>query len=247
MIPFPVARLFGPTRHPLRDNLPLILLALVLVPAVTIPHDVHLVLTVLAILGGLLIPIWGIASIRRRKHSFCGPADRITLLRMVLTGGVAALALISLPGGHPVGAQATLLHAVSATALDGVDGYVARRTGTASRDGARFDVDADALLALALSVSASVIVGWWVMLIALMRYAYVGAARVRPALRQPLAPSLLRRGIGVAQPIALCAVIAPGLPGATATAIAVIALALLTFSFGRDIWNQERAGRAAGS
>ena len=45
-----------------------------------------------------------------------------------------------------------------ALALDGVDGQVARRTGTASELGARFDMEVDAFLILVLSVAAGRVV-----------------------------------------------------------------------------------------
>ena len=40
------------------------------------------------------------------------------------------------------------------TALDGVDGWLARRSGIASAFGARFDMEIDALLILVLAVLA---------------------------------------------------------------------------------------------
>lgn len=241
MLPFPAIRLFGSTPHPVRDNLPLILLALILIPVVTIARGIPATVIAPSILVGLLIPTRGLSSIVRRPTPFCGPADRITLFRMVLTGGVGALALLSLPDIAPVCPWATLMLAIPAIGLDGVDGYVARRTGTASREGAEFDVEADSLLVLALSVSAAVVVGWWVVIIGLMRYGYVALAKGSPSLRRPLPRCNLRRGIGIVQPIALCVALVPGVPGPVSTAVAGIALALLMYSFGRDIWTQTRA------
>ena len=79
------------------------------------------------------------------------------------------------------------------TLLDGVDGWLARRDQTASRFGARFDMEIDALLILALSVLAwrHDKAGEWVVISGLLRYVFVaaGAALARPgcarAARQP--------------------------------------------------------------
>lgn len=242
MLSFRAIRPGGQSPWSLRDALSLVLFALARAPSMTVAWNAPAVGIALAILVGVLIPAWGVWSVLRRETPSLGPADRITLVRTFLTGGVAALALVSLPGAEPVCAWATLMLAVPAIVLDGADGYVARRTGTASGDGARFDTEADALLALSLSLSAGVVVGWWVLLIGLMRYAFVGAARFRPSLRRPLPASALRRGIGVLQPIALCVVLLPVITPSVASAVAGLSLALLVFSFSRDIVRQERAG-----
>src|ERR671915_1142380 len=79
-----------------------------------------------------------------------GPASWVTLARATLAVGVAALAAASFTHGTPVALLVAL--AAVALALDAVDGRVARRTGTATALGARFDGEVDALLIAALSV-----------------------------------------------------------------------------------------------
>ncbi len=74
----------------------------------------------------------------------------MTLARATLAVGVAALAADSFTHDTPVALLVTL--AAVALALDAVDGSVARRTGTATALGARFDGEVDAFLILALSV-----------------------------------------------------------------------------------------------
>ena len=74
----------------------------------------------------------------------------MTLARATLAVGVAALAADSFTHDTPVALLVTL--AAVALALDAVDGWVARRTGTATALGARFDGEVDAFLILALSV-----------------------------------------------------------------------------------------------
>ncbi|MGW0656803.1 CDP-alcohol phosphatidyltransferase family protein, partial [Streptomyces umbrinus] len=86
---------------------------------------------------------------RTRPRSF-GPANRVTLGRATLVGGVTALVADSFQSPPPV----TVLVALTAVALilDAVDGKVARRTGSSSALGARFDMEVDAFLILVLSV-----------------------------------------------------------------------------------------------
>lgn len=77
-----------------------------------------------------------------------------------------------------------------------------------------------------------------------MRYLFVAASWLRPALRAELAFSQLRRVIAAVQGIALFAALFPELPAAAAVTAA--ALALLCFSFGRNVIPFERAGRESG-
>ena len=75
-----------------------------------------------------------------------GPADRVTLVRATLVGAVAALMADAFVRPAAVPSLVTL--SVVALVLDAVDGWVARRTGTVSPLGARFDGEVDALLIL---------------------------------------------------------------------------------------------------
>ena len=72
-----------------------------------------------------------------------GPADRVTLGRCVLVCAVGALTVDSFHRPAPVAVLVSVT--VVALLLDAVDGRVARRTGTVSRLGARFDMEVDAL------------------------------------------------------------------------------------------------------
>ena len=78
-------------------------------------------------------------------------ANLVTTVRAVGVAFVAALI------GQPIG-PATAMWAVvvscAVTALDGLDGWLARRSGLASDFGARFDMEVDALLILVLAVLA---------------------------------------------------------------------------------------------
>jgi phosphatidylglycerophosphate synthase len=68
-------------------------------------------------------------SLLRNRSERIGPAGWVTLVRATLAVGVAALTADSFGGSAQVAALVTL--AAVALALDYVDGYVARRTGTA--------------------------------------------------------------------------------------------------------------------
>ncbi|MET9988099.1 CDP-alcohol phosphatidyltransferase family protein [Streptomyces mutabilis] len=189
---------------------------------------------------------------RSRLPSF-GPANRVTLGRTALVGGVTALVADSFSGAPPV----SLLVGLTAVALllDGVDGKVARRTGTCSSLGARFDMEVDAFLILVLSVYVATDLGPWVLLIGAMRYVFVAAARVWPWLTAPLPPSTARKTVAALQGVLLLVAGADLLPRPANTGVVVLALGLLVWSFGRDVvwlWRSSRtaaepsaSGRAA--
>jgi len=160
-----------------------------------------------------------------------GPADIVTLGRSVLVGGVVALLVDT---GHPRGSVWPLVVIASvALAMDAVDGKVARRTGTASEFGARFDMEVDAFLILVLSAFVATELGWWVLAIGAMRYVFVAAARLWPWLRAPLPVRMSGKAVAAAQGIVLT--LATVLPHTAAVVLVAVALATLTWSFGHDI------------
>src|SRR5262245_34399160 len=137
----------------------------------------------------------------------------------------------------PVNPGTAVVIASIAAALDGVDGWIARRTRTASAFGARFDMETDALLILVLSalVWTSGQAGAWVLASGLMRYAFVAAAAIWPWLHEPLEPSRRRQTICVVQIVTLIAALLPSLGPTAASTIAAAGLAALTWSFLVDI------------
>ncbi|MDQ0994050.1 CDP-alcohol phosphatidyltransferase family protein [Streptomyces sp. V3I7] len=169
---------------------------------------------------------------RSELRSF-GPANRVTLGRATLVGGVTALVADSFESSPPV----TLLVGLTAVALilDGVDGKVARRTNTSTALGARFDMEVDAFLILVLSVYVAMQQGPWVLLIGAMRYAFVAAARVAPWLNAPLPPSFARKTVAALQGIALLLSGAELLPQTANVVVVLVALGSLVWSFGRDV------------
>ena len=200
-------------------------------------------------LGALLAAIspWVVAAatLRPRAPGPVTAADALTLLRHLGTGALAAATVLTL-GGELAARSWPLVVLIGATlASDAVDGPVARRTGSAGPIGARIDMEADAALVMVLSVLAATVVGSWALAIGLMRYAFVAASWVRPALREPLDFSQFRRLVGGGQGVALLIALLPIVPAPAAAAVVAAALALLVVSFGRDVVRLERAQRAA--
>ncbi len=180
-------------------------------------------------------------GLRRSGVQSWGPADSVTLVRLALTGGVTAMVADAFTGGTSRPALVAL--AAVAALLDVVDGQVARRTKTTSRFGARFDMEADSVLVLVLSIFAASILGWWVAAIGLFRYAYVAASWAWPWMRAALPPRMVRKVIAALQAAVLVVVSAELLPLALAQLGAALALGFLTWSFGTDIrwlWTRRR-------
>lgn len=172
-------------------------------------------------------------GLERAGAAGLGPADRVTMVRAVLTGGVAALVAGAFVGPPAVGVIVGL--AAVGLVLDGVDGQVARRSRTASAFGARFDMESDALLILVLSVHVAREVGLWVLLIGAARYLFVLAGRGLPWMRRSLPPRYWRKVVAVSQAVALLLAASGLVPSPVAAVAVAVALALLTESFGRDV------------
>jgi phosphatidylglycerophosphate synthase len=173
-----------------------------------------------------------------------GPANTVTLARLTLAGGVAALVADSVVGGQAPLWALTALAAV-ALLLDAVDGQVARRTASTSRLGARFDMEADSVLLLVLSIFVATSLGWWVLAIGAFRYAFVALSWGLPWLRAPLPPRLSRKTVAALQGVALVAASAGVLSRPETIACVGGALALLSWSFGTDIhWLRQQASPA---
>jgi len=163
-----------------------------------------------------------------------GPANQVTTVRAALTSLVASF--IGEPATPQVATAAVVL-ACAATALDGLDGWLARRSGMASSFGARFDMEVDALLILALSVLAwhHGKAGAWVMLSGLIRYVFLAAGWTWPWLQRALPPSRRRQTVCVVQIVALILVMLPAVAPPLTTWIAAMALIALVYSFGVDV------------
>jgi phosphatidylglycerophosphate synthase len=213
----------------------------------------------LSVLGATLGYLGGAAVILAywRRRSF-GAANLVTLARVVGTSWVIGLTLQALFGRlTATGLLAMVLVGTCCLLLDGVDGKVARARGETSAFGARFDMETDAalLMALCLTVPALGVTGWWVVAIGGLRYAYVAASWVAPrsirtALRIPLPFHYSRKVVAVIQAVALLASLALELTGLAAalpllpSVLLAGALSALCWSFGRDVVWQLRSARS---
>ncbi len=172
-----------------------------------------------------------------------GWANRVTLWRGALVVPVAALlpwwAMLGTGGLWWVVGVSTL-----AMTLDGVDGRIARSTGTRTAFGARFDMELDAFLLLVLSFLAWLAgpVGPWVILIGALRYLFVAAGRVWPVLTGALPESFRRKTVCVLQGVGLLVALGPVVPPELAIGAAGLALAALVYSFAVDVAWLARQG-----
>lgn len=164
----------------------------------------------------------------RHDRRRLGPANLVTFGRAVLVGWVAAA----------MGGWLAPLLASAALAMDGVDGWVARRTGWSSDFGAALDMELDALLTLLLSVLVWLngAAGAWVLLSGAMRYLFVAAGWALPWLNAPLPPRYRRKVVCVFQIGSLLICLVPILSPPITTTIAAVGLAALVYSFGVDVW-----------
>jgi phosphatidylglycerophosphate synthase len=170
------------------------------------------------------------------------PADRLTLARLVLGCGIAALTVTAIARDEPAAPVLVPLAGV-ALLLDWLDGRVARITGTVSELGARFDMETDAFLILVLSGYVAATTGWWVLAIGLARYAFVAAGRVWPWLQESAPPRYWCKVVAAAQGIVLTVAAADLLPAMVEAAVVAVALGLLAESFGRQVgqlWQLEQ-------
>jgi phosphatidylglycerophosphate synthase len=157
----------------------------------------------------------------------------VTAARTILIGVVTALVVDSL--AHPPAVAAIVALVVVALLLDGVDGQVARRTGTTSAFGARFDMEADSFLVLVLSVYVAPTAGWWVLTIGAMRYAFLLGIWSTRWMRGTLPPRYWRKVVAATQGVALVTATAGVLPFRATLVLLLVAFALLVESFGRDV------------
>lgn len=177
-------------------------------------------------------------GLARRGPAGPGPADWVTLLRATLVGGVVALTADSAagPAASPGAVRTLVAVAAVALALDWVDGQVARRTGTASALGARFDMEVDALLILVLCCHVAPATGPWVLLIGAARYLRLLSAGPWPWLRRQAPTRYWAKVVAAVQGVGLTVVAAGVLPAVLATGVLLVALSLLVESFGREAW-----------
>ncbi|MGE0394952.1 MAG: CDP-alcohol phosphatidyltransferase family protein [Vicinamibacterales bacterium] len=167
-------------------------------------------------------------------HPRLGPANVVTLARAAM---VALLAALVREWPSDLWAWTAIVLGTAAACLDGVDGYLARRSGLASAFGARFDMETDALFILVLSalVWRSGVAGAWILAAGALRYLFVAAGWVLPWMRAPLTPTWRGKTMAVVQMVGLLVALGPIIPAPLGTLGAGLTLAGLTWSFGLDV------------
>ena len=185
-----------------------------------------------AVVGGIAL-----ARLSEANHPFAtfGQANQVTTARAIFVALVVGV--IGEPADPMIAAGAAAA-ALAVVMMDGVDGWLARRSLMPSAFGARFDMEVDALLILALSVLAFTLgkAGAWVMLSGLMRYVFVAAGWTWPWMERPLIPSRRRQTVCVIQIVALIVIIEPMVTRSLSELIAAFALGMLGVSFFVDTW-----------
>ncbi|MGB7431449.1 MAG: CDP-alcohol phosphatidyltransferase family protein [Ahrensia sp.] len=182
----------------------------------------------------------GYYLLRSYPHARLGLCNIVTLMRLMLVAVLFA-ALV----GDIAPNWVLFCIAVFALALDGVDGWLARRQGLASDFGARFDVEVDAAFALLLAIYAATqgAAGFWVILLGVPHYLFAAARLMLPWLNGALRPSIARKAVCVFQIATLIALQIPFFEdGQLNILIAAVVLALV-WSFGRDIlwlWRTQK-------
>lgn len=196
---------------------------------------------------GVALAVYGAATAvtgwflhRDYPHADLGLCNYVTLTRFVL---ICALMVPMIAGSGP--SWTFFGMAVVALALDGIDGWLARRQGLTSAFGARFDLEADSVLALVLALNAALYtqIGLWAALLGLPRYLFGAAGLVLPWLNQPLPERFSRKVVCVLQLAVLIALQAPVLPLSVAVMLVPLVGAALLWSFALDLVWLRRHGR----
>lgn len=194
--------------------------------------------TVIALLIHAAISAIALARLDTYPHSRFGAANMVTTSRAALA---AVIGGIVLAGDAPHSSWTMSLFVAGAAAislaLDGIDGYLARRSGLVSHYGARFDMEVDALLIflLTMAVFLQEKTGMWVLLIGLMRYGFLLLQASFRRLRGELPASHRRKVICVVQGASLCIALAPTIPHPLQVSLLAMALLSLTCSFAVDV------------
>ena len=181
-------------------------------------------------------------------HARFGAANRVTLLRGVIASLIGGTIPV-IPHLSSEALWAVSLAALLALVLDGVDGWVARRTRMATAYGKQLDINFDTVLMGILAVLAwqDGKAGAWVLAIGLARYGFVAAGWVWPMLNAELPFSQRRRVICVVQIAVLLACILPVIQPPLSSLAAAAALGLLLFSFAVDTLWLVKAGADDGT
>lgn len=203
------------------------------------PHGAALATAVLMGLGCIAV----LAGLWRGAY----PHDRLGLCNVATAtrgAGICVLAGLTLvPNAVAELGWALVALAALTLFLDGLDGWLARRSGLHSRFGARFDVESDVAFSIMLAVLLwqADKVGLWFVAIGLLRPAYLFASIFLPALRIPLPDAYWRKCMAAIQMSIQVALLTPVVQPPFSEIIAATLLFVMILSFAVDIrwqWRQ---------
>ncbi len=189
-----------------------------------------------AIFGGLayLLAVFVALGALRASypHPVIGWCNAVTVFRLA-QASVLIAGLVS-PG---MSGWAVFTVAALAFALDGLDGWLARREGYVSSFGARFDMEVDSVLALVLALHAyqSGTVGAYAIILGLPRYVFFGAQFFAPWLKGDLPNRFSRKVVCVLQIGALILLLVPFVGPPLSNIVAGVAALALVWSFALDV------------
>ncbi len=169
---------------------------------------------------------------RSYPHATLGLCNIVTLVRLVLVAVLFDVMISTTPPDWLIFAVASV-----ALALDGVDGWLARRQKLVSAFGAQFDVEVDAVFALILALYAATngTAGIFVILLGLPHYLFWTARLRLTWLNAELPPSFWRKAVCVFQIATLIALQLPFVAVGQLDLMIFAATLALIWSFGRDI------------
>lgn len=219
----------SPTRTPYWWGIPATLLCLSVTAALLIqPHWTT------AVMSLLILGVGAGRSLRRGEPWTL--ADHVTTTRLGLILVFCATTLSDIGFSW-----STVLIGAVALSLDGVDGVIARQTGS-TEAGAIYDESVDALFVLILGIVVLPVWGPWTVLPGLMFYLFHAVAFFRRTWQRPLPASTLRKTIAAAQGILLLTAGSPLALTYTWIGIGCVGLALvsLAVSFARDLFWLEQ-------
>jgi phosphatidylglycerophosphate synthase len=190
--------------------------------------------------------LWSLISVlvwhglKSYPHDRFGAANCVTTFRAMATALLAGLIPVAENFhalANPGGWWFICLFATVIFLLDGLDGYLARKSGLLSDFGARYDMEVDALLGLVLAAILwqSGKLGMWILALGLMRYCFFLAGFRISALQGPLYPSLRRKTVCCIQVFALCVLFSPLIQSPLSTVLGAGAIVCLAASFAWDI------------
>jgi phosphatidylglycerophosphate synthase len=167
-----------------------------------------------------------------------GLPNTVTTLRLVLTMAML-LAFAREPAWVLAGAALVNL------LLDVVDGWLARRSGLSGEFGARYDIEADALLVLALGILLHHrgLAGPWVILAGAWRYLYVLTPLVFPTPKGEARRS--RHGRFAYVLMLTCFMVTLVLPVGVGAPLALLGTVAVSLSFLHSFWERYAPARSS--